>query len=133
MEEEIKEYTAMIEDAYSTIKGRRDQGTGSVKSSRAESVVERAIESVERRAALYQESIEAAQRDIEQSLRFKRTMDEIIEAFDETTQKVLSMRYIDNHKWAYIGLCTCYDESRVRKLERGAVKKIAKLARFCPF
>lgn len=128
-EREIKEYLFAVEDAYNTLKGIREYGVGG-SGSGPSSAVENAIEAAEHRREQYQNSAEKLGQSIEQALRLKEVIDELLEEFDELTQKVVRMRYVDNRRWEYIAMRLCIDERHARRLEKGVVKKMSGNVRF---
>lgn len=120
-EEEIIALRSMIDGAYNTLRAAQitDEPKGGGLPS---SGVERALEDVERRTEEYQDSLGIIERKINEALALKQSMDEIINEFDSTTQKILQMRYIDDHKWEYIALKLHYDRSRILAIEKEAIE-----------
>ena len=127
-EEEIGQFQAAIDDAYETLGAQQitdmPKGDGGQGSS-----VERAIDAAQHRIAQYGIALEKIQASIERALALKAAIDEIIEEMKPIEQKVLQLRYVDGHRWGFIGLKMYYDESRVRAIEHGAVKLLAERTR----
>ena len=88
------------------------------------SSVEDSMAAVQSRIDEYERARGFIQASITKALALKQTIDEIVETLDPVTQKILLMRYMDDHQWAYIALRTCYDESHIRKKEREAIDKL---------
>ena len=85
---------------------------------------------LEQRGDSFRRAEKAAQVEIDAMLRRKAAMDELIATLTTTQQRILSMKYIDGHKWRYIALKMNYDERSVRRHECAAVCKLAGMMEF---
>ena len=128
-EREIAWAEEMIRDSYCTIGAHVITGD-KVTRSPASSGVERAVERVEERVAMYNESIEMCQEAIKKAMHLKAAIDEIIDEFDQDTRDILRMRYVDRHQWAFIALKMSYDERSVRRKELAAVERLSVFVRW---
>lgn len=128
-EQEIQCFLGMIADAYNTLQSYRITDMPIAKGLPTSSV-ERAVEDVERSQALYEKSVQIIRKSIEQALALKQAIDEAIEALEPIEQKVLTMRYVDDHQWAFIALKLSYDERHAKRIEQAAIEKLSRNVTF---
>jgi hypothetical protein len=128
-EDEIKQFQAAIDDAYETLEAQKITDMPRGGSGRISSV-ERAIEDAQHRIEQYGQALERIHEEISRSLALKAAIDEIVEDMKPIEQKVLALRYVDNHRWRFIGLKLYYDEDYVRKIERETVRKLSNRVEF---
>lgn len=126
-EREIKQFQEAINDAYETLQAQRitdmPRGSGAAQSS-----VERAVEAAQHRRDQYEQCVETIGQEIDQSIALKLAIDEGFSTLEPDEQRVLQLRYIDSHRWEYIGLKMNFNDQHARRIERRALDK---LARFC--
>lgn len=104
--------------------------TGMPRGGQVSDPVARAVEQLEARRAMFEQAERDAQREIDERLRRKAVMDEIIATLPATQQRILALRYIDGHNWVFVGMKIGIEESNARRQERGALGKIAGYVNF---
>jgi len=123
-EREIRQFQDAINDAYETLHAQQITDMPKGGNSKASSV-ERAIIAAQHRIEQFETALTIIQREIDRALALKQAIDEVVAELDAVDQKVLTMRYIDEHQWSYIGLRLNYDESWVRAREHKALRELA--------
>ena len=79
---------------------------------------------------MFEDAAEDARLQMEDMLRRKHVMDELMAELPATQQRILALRYIDGHRWTYIALKMNYDERSVRRHENAAVSSLLKAIPF---
>jgi len=134
-EAEISNLRGLIDDVYDTLGATWPNGQP--KASGIAKPVERAVESAQRRVSEYERAIGLIETAIADALRLKAVLDGFVDALpDELDRKIIALRYVDGHRWGYIGLKLSLDESVIRKRERATLREMCtqtEVARFCPF
>lgn len=122
--EEEQAFAVWAEDAADVLKAQRitDMPRGGVGKDFSDVIAE-----LERRRQMYAQAECKIHADIENRIRLKETIDELIEHLKPIQQSVLRLRYQDGHQWDFIALKLVYDESSVRRIETEAVKEISKV------
>ena len=92
--------------------------------------VSRAVEELDRRRKMFEDAAADSRRQMDEMLRRKHLVDEWIMALPATQQRILSLRYIDGHRWTYIALKMNYSERGVKGHESAAVKRLAQVMDF---
>ena len=128
-EREVRQFQDAINDAYETLHAQQitDMPRGG---SMGASSVERAVEAAEHRIEQYEIALAAINREIAQALALKQAIDEVVAELDAVDQKILTMRYVDEHQWSYIGLRLTYDERWVRSKEHKMLCKLSETITF---
>jgi DNA-directed RNA polymerase specialized sigma24 family protein len=128
--EEMDALLLWAEDAADTLAAQRL--TGMPGGGETADSVSHAVEALDRRRQMYADAAADAQRRMEDMLRRKHAMDDLIERLPMTQQRILSLRYVDGHKWDFIALKMNYDERSVRRHENAAVSTLMKGIEFEP-
>ena len=122
-QKELQEYMDLINsvsDVHSSaLTGM--PGSGQI-SDRTERAAERLMFLKDR----YQEMIDELAKEIEEELRFRDAMDDVIKCVDDPARTVIEMRY--KYTWSFTRIAreTNYAESWVRQLDGIAVQKIGR-------
>jgi len=72
----------------------------------------------------YAELVEKIGASIENEKRFKLTIDELINALPREQRRIIELRYIDGHQWAFIGMKMVMDERTAQRLDEKAVEAL---------
>ena len=87
--------------------------------------VSRAVEELEKRRKMFEDAAADARQQMDEMLRQKHSMDDMISRLTATQQRILALRYVDGHRWTFIALKMNYDERSVKRHEQAAVGKLA--------
>lgn len=112
----------MRDDALETLRAQNITGMprGGVKSDLADVVAAH-----ERLAADYGALVVKIEREINDLLRLRNTMEELVAQLSPLQEKIIGYRYIDGHGWQWIAMKMNYDERQARRIETQAVDFIA--------
>ena len=72
----------------------------------------------------YAELVEKIGASIESEKRFKLAMDELINGLPREQRRIIELRYIDGHQWAFIGMKMCMDERTAQRLDERAIEAL---------
>jgi RNA polymerase sigma factor (sigma-70 family) len=88
--------------------------------------VERAVDNLQKIYDSFAEYCEVIRKDIEDSRRFKKAIDDIIETLEPRERQVIHLRYVNGKSFVNIGAMRigCTDRN-VQYIEASAVKKIS--------
>ena len=128
-ERELSSLRGLIDDAYDTLGAAKMDGMPN-ETAKQSSSVENSMAAVQNRISEYERAQGIIQASITKALALKEAIDDAVEVLDPVMQKILRMRYVDDHQWAYIAIMSCYDEGHVRKKEREAVEKLTTRIKF---
>lgn len=120
---EIIAYDLWAKDAEETLGAANLSGMP--RSNKISDTVSRAAIETQRRQKLFEKASAAASQEIDDIIRRKQCMDEMISELSTIQQRILRLRYEDGHKWQYISLKIVYDESSVKRIEASAIDKLA--------
>lgn len=123
LEDELHFFSVWAEDAGDTLKAQRL--TGMPGGGGTGDSVAQAVEGLERRRAMYVKAADRASDEINEILRRKVAIDDLLDGLPQIQRRVIELRYVDGHRWTYISLKLHYDESSVRRIETAAVSALA--------
>lgn len=133
--EEIAALQAMIEDARQLGAIPSD---GMPKSTTVGDPTAGAAFRVEKIIESFGDGMVKIQESIDQAMRLKTAIDELLHDLPPEQQKVLELRYVEGKSWMLVGFKVNAHEDQARKWERQAIDKIAdsmlveQIARFYP-